>query len=110
MENIIKKKKININYSLYNNNSSRISSLHNFFNQESKKSINNDDINKNCFKKNFTSDLLEIRGKKLIDVEEKINKNLKGKKKIVKFKNFKEEVKDMIIYSNYTYNNYQTSK
>ena len=110
MENIMKNKKININYSLYNNNSSKTSSLQNFFNQESKKSINNDDINNNCFKKNFTSDFLEIKGKKLIDVEEKINKNLKGKKKIVKFKNLKEEVKDMIIYSNYTYNNYQNYK
>ena len=110
IENIMKNRKSNINYSLYNDNSSRTSSLQNCFYQESKKSINNDDINKNCFRKNFTSDLLEIKGKKLIDVEEKINKKLKGAKKIVKFKNFKEEVKDMIIYSNYTYNNYHTSK
>ena len=110
IQNIIKNRKSNINSSLYNDNSSRTSSLQNFYYQESKKSINNDDINKNCFRKNFTSDLLEIKGKKLIDVEEKINKKLKGKKKIVKYKNFKEEVKDMIICSNYTYNNYHTSK
>ena len=54
--------------------------------------------------------MLEIQGKKLIDVEEKLNKKLKGRKKILKFNNLNEEVKDLVIYSNYTYNNYHTSK
>ena len=108
LENIFKNK--NKNFSIYNNYSSRTNSMQNLFAQDSKKSQTNDDIFKNSFKKNFTSDMLEIKGKKLIDVEEKINKKLKGKKKILKYKNYKEEVKDMIIYSNYTYNNYHTSK
>ena len=84
--------------------------MQNLFYPESKKSQTNDDIYKNCFRKNVTSDMLEVQGKKLIDVEERMSRNLKGKKKILKFKNYKEEVKDMIIYSNYTYNNYHTSK
>ena len=104
------KKKLNINYSIYNDYSSRTNSMQNIFYPESKKSQTNDDIYKNCFRKNFTSDILEIQGKKLIDVEEKINRKLKGKKKILNFKNYKEEVKDMIIYSDYTYNNFHTSK
>ena len=109
-ENNSKSKKLNINYSIYNDLSSRTNSMQNIFYPESKKSQTNDDIYKNCFKKNFTSDTLEIQGKKLIDVEEKMNRKLKGKKKILKFKNYKEEVKDMIIYSDYAYNNFQTSK
>ena len=72
---------------------------------ESKKSQTNEDIYKNAIRKNFTSDMLEIQGKKLIDVEEKLNKKLKGRKKILKFNNLNEEVKDLVIYSNYTYNN-----
>ena len=110
LENNSKSKKLNINYSNYNDYSSRTNSMQNLFYPESKKSQTNDDIYKNCFKKNFTSDMLEIQGKKLIDVEEKINRNLKGKKKILKFKNYKEEVKDMVIYSDYTFNNFHTSK
>ena len=108
LENISKIK--TNNYSIYNDYSSRTNSMQNLFAQDSKKSQTNDDIFKNSFKKNFTSDLLEIKGKKLIDVEEKMNKNLKGKKRILKYKNFREEVKDMIIYSNFAYNNYNTSK
>ena len=105
----ISKKKIR-QFSNYNDYSSRTNSMNNLLIPESKKNQTNDDIFKNCFRKNFTSDMLEIQGKKLIDVEEKINKKMKGKKKILKFKNYKEEVKDMIIYSNYTYNNYYTAK
>ena len=105
-----KSKRPNINYSIYNDYSTRTNSMQNIFYPESKKSQTNDDIYKNCFKKNFTSDMLEIQGKKLIDVEEKMNRKLKGKKKILNFKNYKEEVKDMIIYSDYTYNNFHTSK
>ena len=108
LENISKIK--TNNYSIYNDYSSRTNSMQNLFNHEYKKNQTNDDIYKNSFKKNFTSDLLEIKGKKLIDVEEKMNKNLKGKKRILKYKNFREEVKDMIIYSNFAYNNYNTSK
>ena len=108
LENISKNK--NTNYSIYNDYSSRTNSMQNLFNHDYKKNQTNDDIFKNSFKKNFTSDLLEIQGKKLIDVEEKINKNLKGKKRILKYKNFREEVKDMIIHSNFAYNNYHTSK
>ena len=108
-ENNTKNKKIS-SCSLYNDYSSSTNSIQNLFFPESKKSQISEDIIKNNFRKNFTSDLLEVKGKKLIDVEEKINKNLKGKKKILKYKNYKEEVKDMIIYSNYTYNNYHTSK
>ena len=100
----ISKKKIR-QFSNYNDYSSRTNSMNNLLIPESKKNQTNDDIFKNCFRKNFTSDMLEIQGKKLIDVEEKINKKMKGKKKILKFKNYKEEVKDMIIYSNYAYNN-----
>ena len=109
-ENNSKPKKLNINYNIFNDYSSRTNSMHNIFYSESKKSQTNDDIYKNCFKKNFTSDMLEIQGKKLIDVEEKMNRKLKGRKKILKFKNYKEEVKDMIIYSDYAYNNFHTSK
>ena len=105
----ISKKKIR-QFSNYNDYSSRTNSMNNLLIPESKKNQTNDDIFKNCFRKNFTSDMLEIQGKKLIDVEEKINKKMKGKKKILKFKNYKEEVKDMIIYSNYAYNNYYTAK
>ena len=108
LENISKNK--NTNYSIYNDYSSRTNSMQNLFNHDYKKNQTNDDIYKNSFKKNFTSDLLEIQGKKLIDVEEKMNKNLKGKKRILKYKNFREEVKDMIIHSNFAYNNYHTSK
>lgn len=110
IENNSKSKKPSINYSIYNDNFSRTCSMQNLFYPESKKSQTNDDIYKNCFRKNVTSDMLEVQGKKLIDVEERMSRNLKGKKKILKFKNYKEEVKDMIIYSNYTYNNYHTSK
>ena len=105
----ISKKKIR-QFSNYNDYSSRTNSMNNLLIPESKKNQTNDDIFKNCFRKNFTSDMLEVQGKKLIDVEEKINKKMKGKKKILKFKNYKEEVKDMIIYSNYAYNNYYTAK
>ena len=105
------KSKKNDNYSLYNDYSLRTNSEQNFYFQDSKKNTTNDEIfPKNFFKKNFTSDILEIKGKKLIDVEENMNKKLKGKKKIMKFKNYKEEVKDMVIYSNYSYNNHHTSK
>ena len=110
IENNSKSKKPSINYSIYNDNFSRTCSMQNLFYPESKKSQANDDIYKNSFRKNVTSDMLEVQGKKLIDVEERMSRNLKGKKKILKFKNYKEEVKDMIIYSNYTYNNYHTSK
>ena len=105
------KSKKNDNYILYNDYSLRTNSEQNFYFQDSKKNTTNDEIfPKNFFKKNFTSDILEIKGKKLIDVEENMNKKLKGKKKIMKFKNYKEEVKDMVIYSNYSYNNHYTSK
>jgi len=107
-ENIYKNK--NKNYSIFNDSSLRTSSTQNMFIPESKKNQTNEDIFKIAFRKNFTSDMLEIQGKKLIDVEEKMNKNLKGKKKIMNFKNFNEELKDLVIYSNYTYNNHHTSK
>ena len=100
----------NKNYTIFNDSSVRTNSTQNMFIPESKKSQTNEDIYKNAIRKNFTSDMLEIQGKKLIDVEEKLNKKLKGRKKILKFNNLNEEVKDLVIYSNYTYNNYHTSK
>ena len=87
LENISKNKIKN--YSVYNDYSSRKNSMKNLLIPESRKSKTNDEIFKNSFRKNFTSDMLEIKGKKLIDVEEKINKKLKGKKKILKFKNYR---------------------
>ena len=65
---------------IFNDSSLRTSSTQNMFIPESKKNQTNEDIFKIAFRKNFTSDMLEIQGKKLIDVEEKMNKNLKGKK------------------------------
>ena len=106
----VSKNKIKNNTNYNNDYSSRTSSMYNLFIPESKKSQISDEKVKNSIRKNYTSDGLEIKGKKLIDVEEKINKNLKGRKKILKFKNFHEEVKDMMIYSNYIYNNYYTAK
>ena len=104
-DEFISKPKNDGNYSSYGVLSSRTNSIQNLFNLEIKKNKTNDEILKNYFKKNNTCEALEIHGKKLIDFEEDLCKKLKGKKKIFNYKNNKEEVKDMTIQANYTYNN-----
>ena len=107
----ISKPKREFNYNTYGTLSSMTNSLQNLFNFELKKNKTNDDIFKNYFKRNNRNcDTLEIQGQKLIDFEENLCKKLKGKKKILKIKNRKEEVKDMTIHANYTYNNYNEIK
>lgn len=101
---ITTKPKHDFNYSSIGVLSSRTSSIQNLFNLEYKKNKTNDDILRNYIKRNTICEKLEIQGQKLIDFEENICKKLKGKKKLLNIKNNKEEVKDMMIYSNYTYN------
>ena len=109
-DEFISKPKKDFNYSAYGPLSSRTNSIQNVFNLELKKNKTNDDIFKNYLKKNGTCETLGIQGKKLIDFEENLCKKLKGKKKIFNFKNNKEEVKDMTIQVNYTYNNFRERK
>ena len=102
----ISKPKKDYNYSSYGTViSSRTNSIQNLFNLELKRNKTNDDIYKNYFKRNTACDTLEIQGQKLIDFEENLCRKLKGKKKILNYKNNKEEVKDMTICANYEYNN-----
>ena len=106
----ISKPKREFNYNTYGTLSSITNSIQNLFNLELKKNKTNEDIYKNYFKRNPHYDTLDIQGQKLIDFEENLCKKLKGKKKILKIRDRKEEVKDMTIYSNYTYNNYNDFK
>ena len=106
----ISKPKREFNYNTYGTLSSITNSIQNLFNLELKKNKTNEDIYKNYFKRNPHYDTLDIQGQKLIDFEENLCKKLKGKKKILKIRNRKEEVKDMTIYANYTYNNYNDFK
>ena len=107
---IISKPKHDSNLTYIEALSSRTNSIQNLFNLDLKKNKTNDDILKNYIKRNTTCETLEVQGQSLIDFEENIYKKLKGKKKILNFKNNKEEVKDMIIYANYGINNTQYSK
>ena len=107
---IISKPKHDSNLTYIGALSSRTNSIQNLFNLDLKKNKTNDDILKNYIKRNTTCETLEVQGQSLIDFEENIYKKLKGKKKILNFKNNKEEVKDMIIYANYGINNTQYSK
>ena len=93
-----------INYTSIGAISSRTNSIQNLFNLELKKNKTNDDILKNYINRNTTCETLEIQGQKLIDFEENICKKLKGKKKLLNIKNNKEEVKEMMICSNYSFN------
>ena len=102
-EHIAKPKK-EFNYSLNGALSSRANSIQTLFNIDSKQNKTNDDIFKYYFKRNSTCDNLEIKGQKLIDFEENLCRKLKGKKKIFNFRNNKEEIKDIIIKANYTFN------
>ena len=106
----ITKPKKEFNYSSYGNLSSRTNSIQNFFNLELKKNKTNDDIFKNYFKKNGKYETLEIQGQKLIDFEENLYKKLRGKKKILKVKNNKEEVKDITFRTDYSNNNFKFLK
>ena len=95
------------NYTTYGAFPSRTNSIQNLFNIESNKNKTNDDSFKNYIKRNTTCETLEIQGQKLIDFEENLCRKLKGKKKLLNFKNNKEEVKDMTIHADYTYNNFR---
>ena len=101
----ISKPKKDFTISSYGALTSRTNSIQNLFNLELKRNKTNDDIYKNYFKRNTACDTLEIQGQKLIDFEENLCRKLKGKKKILNYKNNKEEVKDMTICANYEYNN-----
>ena len=107
---IISKPKHDSNLTSIGALSSRTNSIQNLFNLDLKKNKTNDDILKNYIKRNTTCETLELQGQRLIDFEENICKKLKGKKKILNFRNNKEEVKDMIIYANYGNNNTQYVK
>ena len=107
---IISKPKHDSNLTSIGALSSRTNSIQNLFNLDLKKNKTNDDILKNYIKRNTTCETLEVQGQRLIDFEENICKKLKGKKKILNFRNNKEEVKDMIIYANYGNNNTQYVK
>ena len=102
----ISKPRKDINYSSYGALFSRTNSIQNLYNNELIKNKTNDDIVKNYIKRNSTCETLEIQGQKLIDVEENICRKLKGKKKLLNIRNNKEEVKDITILANYTYNNF----
>ena len=102
----ISKPRKDINYSSYGALFSRTNSIQNLYNNELIKNKTNDDIVKNYIKRNSTCETLEIQGQKLIDVEENICRKLKGKKKLLNIRNNKEEVKDITIHANYTYNNF----
>ncbi len=106
----ISKPKREFNYNTYGTLSSMTNSLQNLFNFELKKNKTNDDIFKNYFIRHSDCDTLEIQGKRLIDFEENLCRKLKGKKKILNYKNNKEEIKDMIICSNYENNNFRDIK
>ena len=106
MNEYISKPRKDINYSSYGALFSRTNSIQNLYNNELIKNKTNDDICKNYIKRNSTCDTLEIQGQKLIDVEENICRKLKGKKKLLNIRNNKEEVKDITILANYTYNNF----
>ena len=101
---ITSKPRRDFNYSSIGVLSSRTSSIQNLFNLELKKNNTNDDILRNYIKRNTICEKLEVQGQRLIDFEENICKKLKGKKKLLNIKNNKEEVKDMMIYADYTYN------
>ena len=110
IEHIAKPRK-DYNYTAYSSFRSRANSLQNLFLFDFKnENKTNDDIIKNYIKKNSTCYNLEIRGQKLIDFEEDLCKKLKGKKKLLNFKNNKEEVKDMTFHKNYIYNNFHDLK
>ena len=70
---------------------------------ELKRNKTNDDIYKTYFRRNNACETLEIQGEKLIDFEENLFRKLKGKKKILNYKNNKEEVKDMVICAKYEF-------
>ena len=106
----ISKPKKDFTISSYGALTSRTNSIQNLFNLELKKNKTNDDIFKNYFKRHSDCDTLEIQGQRLIDFEENLCRKLKGKKKILNYKNNKEEVKDMIICSNYENNNFRDIK
>jgi hypothetical protein len=106
MNEYISKPRKDINYSSNAALFSRTNSIQNLYNNELIKNKTNDDIFKNYIKRNSTCDTLEIQGQKLIDVEENICRKLKGKKKLLNIRNNKEEVKDITIHANYTYNNF----
>ena len=63
-------------------------------------------------KGNFTTDFnnLEIKGNKLIDIEEKIANQMKGNIKLFDLKYDKEFTKDLIFKSDYTINKYSVNK
>ena len=110
IEHIAKPRK-DFNNTGYSSFRSRANSLQNLFLFDFKnENKTNDDIIKNYIKKNSTCYNLEIRGQKLIDFEEDLCKKLKGKKKLLNFKNNKEEVKDMTFHKNYIYNNFHDLK
>ena len=106
MNEYISKPRKDINYSSNGALFSRTNSIQNLYNNELIKNKTNDDIFKNYIKRNSTCDTLEIQGQKLIDVEENICRKLKGRKKLLNIRNNKEEVKDITIQANYTYNNF----
>ena len=106
MNEYISKPRKDINYSSNAALFSRTNSIQNLYNNELIKNKTNDDICKNYIKRNSTCDTLEIQGQKLIDVEENICRKLKGRKKLLNIRNNKEEVKDITIHANYTYNNF----
>lgn len=54
-------------------------------------------------------DNLEVKGKKLIDIEEKLLKEMKGKKKLIKYKYVPESIKDLNIKINYSIKNHSLS-
>lgn len=83
--------------------SNRTNSIQNLFNLELKRNKTNDDIYKTYFRRNNACETLEIQGEKLIDFEENLFRKLKGKKKILNYKNNKEEVKDMVICAKYEF-------
>ena len=60
-------------------------------------------LSSNGIKHNYTYDVLEIKGEKLIDFEENMFKKLKGKKKLVNLKINKNEIKNLNIFSNFSY-------
>ena len=93
----------NISRNMFNNTLSSFNNNNNNLNENSDfiKINRNIEINTN---KTINLSKLDVKGKKLIDVEENIIKEMKGKKKrMVKFKYDKEMLKDLNIKEQWDY-------
>ena len=93
-----------------NNNTNKGIYLKNFYNTSYFKTfVKPLDLNNNRNNSN-NSDFLQIKGKKLIDIEEKMALQMKGNIKMIDMKYDKDSIKDMNFKTNYSINKHSFSK